>query len=51
MRTGDSFALGTTSGAERIRLTVHELDDDSALLLADALAASIAASRAAGGSR
>ncbi len=51
VRTGDSFALGTTSGAERIRLTVHELDDDSALLLADALAASIAASRAAGGSR
>jgi len=51
VRTGDRFALGTTSGAERIRLTVHELDGDSAVLLADALAASIAATRPAGALR
>lgn len=51
VRTGDSFALGTSSGTERLRLTVHELDDDSALLLADAIAASITATLPAGALR
>lgn len=48
VRTGHSFALGTDSGAQRLRLTVHELDDDSAILLADAIAASITATHPAG---
>jgi len=51
VRTGDSFALGTDSGAERLRLTVHELDDDSTILLGDALAASITAMHPAGALR
>ncbi|RTL65366.1 aminotransferase class I/II-fold pyridoxal phosphate-dependent enzyme [Pseudonocardia sp. N23] len=51
VRTGDSFALGTSSGAERLRLTVHELDDGSAALLADALLASITATLPAGALR
>jgi DNA-binding transcriptional MocR family regulator len=42
-RTGNSFALTPGTGADRIRLTIHELDDKSAALLADAIAASIAA--------
>jgi DNA-binding transcriptional MocR family regulator len=45
VRTGDSFALGTESGAERIRLTVHELDTDGA----EALAAGLAEATAAAG--
>lgn len=51
VRTGDSFALGTDSGAERLRLTVHELNDDSTILLGDALAASITAMHPAGALR
>jgi DNA-binding transcriptional MocR family regulator len=47
-RTGDSFALGTESGAERIRLTVHELDTDAAGALADALATATEAARTTG---
>lgn len=43
VRTGESFALGTSSGDERLRLTVHDLDDDSALILTDALLSSITA--------
>jgi len=38
-RTGEVFALGTDSGRERLRLTIHELDDASAAVLADAVAA------------
>ncbi|WJJ14598.1 aminotransferase class I/II-fold pyridoxal phosphate-dependent enzyme (plasmid) [Prescottella equi] len=48
VRTGDSFALGTESGAERIRLTVHELDTDAAETLADALATATAAALTTG---
>lgn len=47
-RTGDSFSLGTESGAERIRLTVHELDTDAIETLADALAKATTAARTTG---
>ncbi|WP_420751340.1 aminotransferase class I/II-fold pyridoxal phosphate-dependent enzyme [Rhodococcus sp. O3] len=48
VRTGDSFALGTESGAERLRLTVHELDTGAAEVLADALAKATAAAHTTG---
>ena len=40
-RTGDEFAISPGTGAERLRLTVHDLDDDEAVRLADALAAAV----------
>lgn len=43
VRTGDSFALSPTSGRERLRMTVHGLDEASAVQLADSLAETVAA--------
>lgn len=48
VRTGDRFALGTGSGAERLRLTVHELDTATTETLADALAESMTAALTTG---
>lgn len=40
-RTGDEFAIGAGTGAQRLRLTVHELEDGDAQRLAGALADAI----------
>lgn len=43
VRTGDRFAVGAESGAQHVRLTMHELDLQASRDLADALAEAIAA--------
>lgn len=40
-RTGDEFAISSGTGDERLRVTVHDLDDNEAMRLAEALAVSI----------
>lgn len=45
-RSGDEFSLGADAASLRLRLTVHDLSDDDADLLADDIAAAV---RAAGG--
>ncbi len=42
-RTGDEFSLGSVSSAHRLRLTVHDLDDDAAHRLATDIAAAVTA--------
>lgn len=42
-RSGDDFALGSDAAAQRLRLTVHDLDDPDADRLAADLAASVRA--------
>nr|WP_157427631.1 aminotransferase class I/II-fold pyridoxal phosphate-dependent enzyme [Agromyces salentinus] len=45
-RPGDEFALGERAPSERLRLTVHELDDADLQKLSDDLVASVSAVRA-----
>ncbi|GAA1911960.1 aminotransferase class I/II-fold pyridoxal phosphate-dependent enzyme [Microbacterium aoyamense] len=44
-RSGDDFVIADLEASRRLRLTVHDLDDDDADQLADDLVASVAAAR------
>ena len=44
-RSGDDFVLADLEASRRLRLTVHDLDDDDAQRLADDLVAAVAAAR------